>query len=137
MVYRLFNLDKKDSIGKVENSVLSQLKQILQVTVTFALVVIGWIIFRAESMIQVVDYLTSIARNTFFDPTQVYGKVALSIGLIVLLIEWIQRDKQHALQLDEINLFKHRAVRWAAYYLLLIVIAKYKGVSQDFIYFQF
>ena len=137
VIYRLFGLDNKNSEGRVQERLSLKMKHILQAMVTFALVVIGWIIFRAESMEQAVDYFASIGRNTFFAPTQVYGKVALLIGLVVLFIEWLQKDKQHALQLDGIKLFRRRAVRWATYYLLLIIIAKYKGDSQDFIYFQF
>lgn len=137
VIYKLLGVDNKNNEGKVQEGLPLKVKHIFQVAATFSLVVIGWIIFRAESMSQVIDYFASIGRNTFFDPTQVYGKVALLIGLTVLSIEWIQKDKQHALQLDSIKLFRHRAVRWATYYLLLIIIAKYKGVSQDFIYFQF
>ena len=54
-----------------------------------------------------------------------------------MIIEWIQRDKQHAFQFGRCKLFSYRIVRWGVYYITLIVIAYFIGESQTFIYFQF
>lgn len=137
VAFRLFALEPKNKTATVLGELTTKITDMFQVVATFILVVIGWIIFRAESMTQAVDFFTSIVNNVFYDSTLIYGKVALLFGMTVLLIEWMQKDKQHALQLDGIKLFNHRAMRWAIYYLILIIIAKYKGASQDFVYFQF
>ena len=106
-------------------------------SVTFFLIVVGMIIFRAESIIQAVDFLTSMFSNHFYDATQLLGKNWLFSGLALLAVEWFQRDKQHALQFSNIKPFNYRWVRWGIYYLILSIIFKYSGENQTFIYFQF
>ena len=88
-------------------------------------------------MTQAVEYLTAMVSNKFFDASMLYGKHYFCFGMILLFIEWLQRDKQHALQFTNIKPFNYRLVRWGIYYLILIVITKYAGSSQTFIYFQF
>jgi len=58
-------------------------------------------------------------------------------ALLMLLVEWLQRDKQHALQIQVNHVFRYRFVRWAIYYIIILIITKYAGESQTFIYFQF
>ena len=75
--------------------------------------------------------------NTFYDPSKLYGLMFLRFGLLLLLVEWLQRDKQHALQLPVVKPFNYKVVRWGIYYLVLALIYNYTGTSQSFIYFQF
>jgi hypothetical protein len=110
---------------------------LLQITLTFFFVVIGWIIFRAESMTQALSYLKAMVSNNFMDLSMVFGKDCLVFSFLLLLVEWLQRDKQHALQFGSNKIFNYRFVRWGIYYLILLVICKYAGSSQTFIYFQF
>ena len=104
---------------------------------TFFLAVIGWIIFRAETMTQAIGYLSTMLTNKFFDASMLHGKVYLCFGLSILIIEWLQRDKQHALQFTNRPPFKYRFVRWGIYYVILMIIAGFAGANQTFIYFQF
>lgn len=112
---------------------------------TFFLAVIGWIIFRAETMTQAIEYLArmfgTIVSNGLPTVGTNSGLVVMSTpltwGIVLLLVEWIQRDKQHALQFPAKFPFNYRFVRWAVYYLTLIMIAQYAGETQTFIYFQF
>ena len=66
-----------------------------------------------------------------------HGEKYLAFGLALLLVEWLQREKQHALQFSAIKPFSYRPVRWGIYYIILLVIAQFAGSSQTFIYFQF
>lgn len=111
-------------------------KDFARILLTFILAVFGWIIFRAESMSQAVDYLSAMLTKGFFKGS-VYGQQELLLCAILIVIEWLQRDKQHALQFGNIRLFQSRLVRWGVYYLLLVAIAYFAGASQTFIYFQF
>ncbi len=113
-------------------------KAFLQMSATFFLVVIGWIVFRATTMAQAVAFLKAMVSNPFFDATMLPGKDCLCMGCLLLLVEWLQRGRQHALQFPERKPFTHRFVRWGVYYtvILLIVVAR-TGTSQTFIYFQF
>lgn len=99
--------------------------------------VIGWIIFRAENMQQAYDFLSRMFLTMFDDYNIKYGKVLLLYGLGLLIVEWLQRDKQHALQFSNIKPFNYRWIRWMIYYILLVIIAQNVGNEQTFIYFQF
>ena len=113
------------------------LRELGGMVLTFFLVVIGWIIFRAETITQAADYFSAMVTNRFFDSAALYGGKYLCYGLALLAVEWLQRDKQHALQFTERTPFNYRPVRWGLYYAILMIIAFYAGTSQTFIYFQF
>lgn len=136
-IYNVFNINTKNKQIVAYGRYLPSIKEVCQIGLTFFLAVIGWIIFRAESMTQAVDYFSAMFSNKFFDLSLLYGKAYLCYGIVLLFIEWLQRDKQHALQFSNIKPFKYRAVRWSVYYLIIIAISLCSGTSQTFIYFQF
>jgi D-alanyl-lipoteichoic acid acyltransferase DltB (MBOAT superfamily) len=136
-IYNIFGINTKYKQVVAYGKLLPSMKETMQIALTFFFAVIGWIIFRAESMTQAVDFLTAMVSNKFFDASALYGKTYLCFGFTLLAIEWLQRDKQHALQFPNIKPFNYRLVRWGIYYLILIVITKYAGSSQTFFYFQF
>lgn len=55
----------------------------------------------------------------------------------MVVVEWFQRTKQHALQFGEGKMFRYRIVRWGVYYALLLMMLFCSGTNQTFIYFQF
>ena len=136
-IYNLLGINTKYKHVVAYGHLLPSVKETLQMALTFFLAVIGWIIFRAESMTQAVDYLASMFSNKFFDSSMLFGKKYLCFGLLLLLVEWLQRNKQHALQLPAIKPFNYRVMRWSIYYAVILIIATYSGKSQTFIYFQF
>lgn len=136
-IYNIFGINTKYKDVVAYGRYLPSIKETLQIVSTFFLAVIGWIIFRAETMAQTVDYLTAMFTNKFFDASMLLGKGYLCFGLLLLFVEWLQRDKQHALQFTNVKLLNYRFIRWGVYYLILLIIAKYAGSSQTFIYFQF
>ena len=69
--------------------------------------------------------------------TDNYGKLYCLFALILLAIEWVQRDKEHALQLSGRYFTNSRTLRWGLYLILIILIITFTGHSQSFIYFQF
>jgi len=52
---------------------------------------------------------------------------------LLVLAEWIQRDRQHALQFEKFPVY----ARWAVYFGLVILILFMGGKQETFIYFQF
>ena len=136
-IYNLFGINTKYKNVVAYGRYLPSMKEALQMALTFFLAVIGWIIFRAETMTQAVEYLTAMVTNKFFDASMLQGKEYLGFGLAILVVEWLQRDKQHALQFTNIRPFRYRLVRWSVYYIILLIMVKYAGASQTFIYFQF
>ncbi len=115
----------------------SSITELVQMTFTFFLAVIGWIIFRAENMPQAYEYISRMCFTMFDDFHIKFGKVQILYGMILLAVEWLQRNKQHALQFSDIKPFRYRWARWIVYYLLLALIAQNMGNEQTFIYFQF
>ena len=136
-IYNLFGINTKYKNVVAFGRYLPNIKETLQIALTFFLAVIGWIIFRAETMTQAVEYLSAMVTNRFFDATALHGVTYLCFGLALLAVEWIQRDKQHALQFANVKPFNYRFVRWGIYYVILMIIAGFAGTSQTFIYFQF
>ena len=136
-IYNILGINTKYRQVVAYGRFLPSIKEVCQMMLTFFLAVIGWIIFRAETMTQTVSYLRAMVCNKFFDASALYGWAYLCMGLVLLFVEWLQRDKQHALQFPNSKLFGMRMVRWCVYYLILLVIVKFAGASQTFIYFQF
>jgi hypothetical protein len=95
---------------------------------------LAWIFFRADSLTLAFRYTSNIFNlSLFLLPTSHIDY--LPIIAIMIAIEWLQRDKQHALQFDNVNI--GRSVRWGVYYTLIFSIFLYGGEQQQFIYFQF
>ena len=136
-IYNIFGINTKYKQVVAYGKYLPNIRETMQIALTFFLTVIGWIIFRAESMTQAVDFLTAMVSNRFFDASALHGVTYIYFGIALLAVEWLQRDKQHALQFSDAKPFNHRLVRWGIYYIILLLIAKYAGSSQTFIYFQF
>jgi D-alanyl-lipoteichoic acid acyltransferase DltB (MBOAT superfamily) len=136
-VYNLLGVNTKYKNVVACGRYLPSMKETMQMALTFFLTVIGWIIFRAETMAQAVDYFTAMVSNKFFDASALFGVTCTCFGIVLLAIEWLQRDKQHALQFSDVKPFNYRLVRWGIYYFIIMIIACYAGTSQTFIYFQF
>lgn len=136
-IYNIIGINTKYKNIAAYGKLLPSIKEMSQIGLTFFLAVIGWIIFRAETMAQVFDFLSAMFTNKFFDATLLHGKKYLCFCLTLMLIEWLQRNKQHALQFSDIRPFNYRIVRWSIYYIIFIAMATYAGTSQTFIYFQF
>lgn len=139
VIYKLFNINTKYKNVIANGRVLPNVKEITQVIFAFFLVVIGWIVFRAENMSQAHSFICRMF-TTFFDSDQtVIGKQMLLFKVFpIFIVEWLQRDKQHALQFSNIRFFQARVVRWGIYVLMIMFITmRFASTSQPFIYFQF
>ncbi len=111
-------------------------KELGQMGLTFLFVVIGWIIFRAETVGDALDYICRIVTHWKWTLPDIHRKAALATA-ILLCVEWSQREKQHGLQLSGNGLLKFRIVRWSYYITLILLIIHLSGIQADFIYFQF
>lgn len=137
-IYNLLGINTKYQHVVAHGKWLPSIKELLQMGLTFFLAVIGWIIFRAESMGQAIDFLCSMFTQPFyFSDGNITERKWLIWGLACLLVEWLQREKQHALQFPNIRLFRYALPRWSVYALLLVLMVMYVGKIQTFIYFQF
>ena len=136
-IYNLLGVNTKYKNIVAHGRLLPSIKEFLQMSLTFFLAVIGWIIFRAESMTQAVGYISSMFTNKLFDSSALYGKALVLTCVALLIIEWLQREKQHALQFPDNCIFNKEIVRLFIYVILVSLIIIYTGEIQTFIYFQF
>jgi len=130
------NRQNLDVIAK--SRYLPSLKEFFQILVTFTLTLIAWVFFRAESVSDAFLYLGSIFSNIYMAASpHIMADLPLTLFWIAVLvvIEWIQRDKQHALEIDSVRIPK--LVKWGVYYTLVFVLFYFGGSQQEFIYFQF
>lgn len=116
-----------------ENRMLPTVKEFLQMLLTFILAVIGWIIFRSENIGQSFDIIQDIFSPTLFCIPLIPGLTLLFV-LLMLVVEWLNRSKEHGFVVDDI---KPRWVRWTIYYTVCFCIILFSSQSETFIYFQF
>lgn len=121
----------------IRNNFITRIIKLLQTTITFCLVVLGWIIFRAENISQAWHFISSIFNHSFMGLGFIDGRKWLMAGICILLIEWFQRNKRHALDLPIKGILRYRIARWSIYYILIYIIINFVGQNQAFIYFQF
>ena len=119
--------------------VLPNLKEFGQILLTFVLVTIGWVIFRADNLSQAWVYFSGICDwNSIGDISFFISPVFLTRALwiaVMLLVEWIDRREDHGLSMRGI---RYRSVRYAMYFaILLITLLYFDDGSPKFIYFQF
>jgi len=116
-----------------ENSYFVSFKEMMQVGITFTLVTLGWIFFRADSITIAFDYIGGIFSLPLFVFPDVDSKPFLYIAILIF-IEWFQRKKEHGLEMNTIQL---APIRWSVYIFIFCLILFFGAQSQSFIYFQF
>lgn len=131
--------NRKNTNTVAEGRLLPSVKEFGQMGLTFGLVVIGWVFFRADTIAQAFDYFhvmfsTNLISIPWFMTRNFYLPL---VGAIVVLVsvEWLQRNHHHGLEKLSI---KQRWVRWLIYYGLIVAIFILQpGQETQFIYFQF
>lgn len=115
---------------------LPSIKELGQMLLTLILVLFGWIIFRSETIGQAWLYLCRIFDNSFISMPFLYigTKRTVLFSMIMLLVEWGFKDKEHALSF---KIKCPRLIPIAACYMIIIAILEFAPSSQSFIYFQF
>ena len=100
--------------------------------VTMASVMLAWVFFRANTLEAAGAYFSSMfSRSLFSFPNQYLSMLPWAI--VVLLVEWFQRTKEHALQIGNLPRF----VRVPMYFVLATLCLAYQQRTGEFIYFQF
>lgn len=133
----LLNLNRKHLDIVAKGRLFPNVKEFAGMVITFAFVSFARIFFRSETISDAFNYTSGLFSSTLFSSPfyDLEIKLATIIMILVMFVaEWLQRDKQHALQLENI---KYRWVRWSIYLLLVYAITWLSGEEQGFIYFQF
>jgi len=114
-------------------------KEFGEMIFTFFFVVIGWIVFRSENISESIDYISRMFLTIFEYSSIKYGTFFAISCASMILVEWIQRNKQHALQF---NISEQKGISRIIPYLVdyvvifaIIIFGNFQG--NQFIYFQF
>lgn len=121
-------------IEEASSKTTAQWRDLPSILLVFHLALIGWIVFRAQSLAHAGRIFTVIATD--FD-VRAFLSDAPNLKLlaaVLLVAEWVQRSKVHPLQIESLP----RPVRWFAYNAVVLAILML-GTFEDtpFIYFQF
>ena len=121
-----------------EGKLLPNIKEFLQIGITFFITSLAWVFFRASTISQAVDYILGIFKPSLINIPEVLSvKMCFIIFIIIIfiVIEWIQRENQHALQFHSEKL--PTVIKWGSYFTIILCIVWFGGSQQEFIYFQF
>lgn len=136
----LLGQNRKYTNTVAEGKLLPNLKEIMQMTLTFVLVLFGWILFRADSIIHAWDYILGIFSDSLFSIQYSVKLERTNILLTIFFIlcftfaEWLNRHKQYGLQIGNI---KFPILKWIIAFIIIGAIWAFGGQQETFIYFQF
>ncbi len=129
----------RDNLNTVaQNSYFPTFRELISISVTFALTVFAWIFFRADNLTHAFSYIDGIFSFSIFQIPNFSG-IGLIIPTIILtvifmIIEWIGREDEFAI---EKVCSENKILRYGLFYFIIVTIILFKGPQQDFIYFQF
>ncbi|OGV42630.1 MAG: acyltransferase [Lentisphaerae bacterium GWF2_57_35] len=109
--------------------------RVVRVIITFHLVLIGWLFFRAVSLDQAFDMLLSAIRSPVVDPDVVNKAIAMCILCMPLwLVQILQERKADLMAVFQLPVFA-RSLLYFTLFMMLLVFGN--TGSHQFIYFQF
>lgn len=122
-----------DIVGSNGNPI--KLKELFKILLTFGLTVLAWVFFRAENLEHAFHYILGIFSASLFSLPEILPKTILLLLVLFLVIEWIGREDQFALQ--QFGLKWNKSLRYILYLSLIAALFWFGGKEQQFIYFQF
>ncbi|MBQ0157037.1 MAG: MBOAT family protein [Bacteroidales bacterium] len=133
----MLNLNKRNTDVVAKDKKCPSAKEFFSMLLTFVLVIIGWIIFRADNITAAYDILAKVLNvasweNTWFSMT--YKTPVIIAIFLCLIVEWINRTRAHSF---EFSWIKNKYVHFAMYYFIVACIVLFSGQNVTFIYFQF
>ena len=136
----LLNKNHRYDAALSQGRALPTLKELANMCLTFVLVMVGWIVFRATSIEQACEYvarMVSLETNSNFgvslrDSGWLFGVIPLMFG-----VEWKNRNAEHEFH----RVIPSKVVRYLVYVALVLAVyfAYMMSMERDneFIYFQF
>lgn len=113
---------------------LRPFRRCLQTGVMFLVTLIGWNLFRAESLAQIGQVLTSMFSSPFVDPRALSFALPIltSLALLLAMDIWCERAES-----ELVLLRAPESIRWVAYSMMFLTIIAVGFRPVSFIYFQF
>ena len=120
-----------------ENQLVPNIKELLQMLLTFIIVAIGWIFFRSATISDAFAFISTMLNPSIIASILVVKGLNINILLLCILImaifEWFNRNHEFGLDISGWNV----VVRHLVYWVLLFAILVYIAENESFIYFQF
>ncbi len=134
----LFKQNRRNLDTVAAGRLLPSVREVFQILTTFLLTCLAWVFFRAENLSHALDYLGTLFTAPFLPENfRYFNQFTLSMILIMILLEWVFREKEHPFRLDELRIPLPQPVRWAAYLLVSYAVLNFINYKVEFIYFQF
>ena len=135
----IFNTNRVNLEIVAKGKLLPNIKEFLEICLTFSLTVLAWIFFRATNVTHAFTFITDIFTSSLFTKPNFVGMEKASSIIILtsifMLVEWLGREDKYAIEYLGKGLY--RQFRWAFYYGIILAIYFFSGSEQQFIYFQF
>jgi alginate O-acetyltransferase complex protein AlgI len=111
----------------------------MNVFMTMSLVMLTFILFRSDNISDACHYYGRLFSSSFFTVPIIPNGTNIILSVlpflsIMLLVEWLQREKDHGLQIDGI---RYSFVRWVIYYSIFLSILQFNNEDVQFIYYQY
>ena len=134
----LRNQNRKYTNIVAEGKFFPSIKEVFQMGLTFLLVVIGWVFFRADGIGIAFEYLKGMMQlDTLRAFYQIFNHQIIWFILFMFIIEWIGRRNQHGL--ETLGFGWNKWLRYVFYLVLALIVILHglEGKPSEFIYFQF
>lgn len=131
----LFNKNRSHIDSVAKGKMLPSIKEFSSMLLTFLLVVLAWVFFRADTMQQAINYISHIFTSALFKMPEIRPSLVILALFVFIFMEWLGREKNYAIENFAVNLAK--PLKWAFHLFLFTVIILCMGKEQPFIYFQF
>jgi len=113
-------------------------KVLLNIMLTFGLIMVGNIFFRADSVNHAIEYFVNIFDKSVLSvPWRINSDYLIPMLFIIVMftVEWFQRQKEHGLDLSGI---RSHFLKFTIYGALIAMLFLYcRNTDNPFIYFQF
>ena len=130
----LFNVNRNNMGITAQGKILPSLKETGQMLITFFITLIAWIFFRSDTVGQAFVYISNIFSASLFVIPELNKLTFVPVIIIFIIIEWVSREKKHALEIDNLPVY----VRWPVYLIFgFVVLLSFNNNPNSFIYFQF
>jgi D-alanyl-lipoteichoic acid acyltransferase DltB (MBOAT superfamily) len=134
----LLLIGKTKKFGEYNRKESFKLSWTIHILMTFVLAVVGWVIFRADSIQLAAGYLKGMFGMTALtdQPIGLPNFTLLAIGLnllFLIVMEFLHRGDDIILQFRT----RYAALNWAGYLIVAYWALLFYKVGQQFIYFQF
>ena len=136
---QLIGTNRKHLGGIAQDRLLPSIADLVRILVTYFLVTLAWVAFRAENLSHAFAYWARIFSPSLFSKP-VFGNIRESVYPLVfiismLIVEWFGRNSNHPL--EHIHIAMGKTLRWGIYLVILLILITHRGGQQEFIYFQF